>query len=131
MANQISSNHKFTFQAAKLRSNFLPTYKNVIEAIYFEKGPIKKAVKIVAEDIVSIWKKILLPTVTVKAVTDKLKRYHDEYLKIVHADASRLNYQDKVQQFKVRKKKCSMFVSYTTHNRISGISGHFIRYIRL
>lgn len=103
MAKQQKSIKKFGFSPRGFRRNVLPTHEHIIQAINFEnqRNCRKILIKPVVKELILLWKESSLPTVTIKTITDKVNRYYKEYLQIAQGNTSRLNYQSKVEMFKV------------------------------
>lgn len=82
----MTSKNKFElkFKAEKLATNILPTKRNVICAINFEKEKNRKknenAIKSVVSDVISIWEKISLPILDKKTISDKVKKCYNAFL---------------------------------------------------
>lgn len=106
MAKQEHLPAKFKFSSKRLRTTVLPTYENIIQAINFEikSKTSEYSIKCVVKELILLWQKSSLPIVSKKTISDKVKKYYKEYLKVVHSKIFRLNYQSKVETFKVNKK---------------------------
>lgn len=93
------------FKSSKLPRNALPTNRDIIEAINFEKkknGKVyKTAIATVVNDLIAVWEKISVPLVTKRQITRKMQNYHATYMEIVNGNQRRLNHVNKVQHFKV------------------------------
>lgn len=105
MAKKNDLSQKLCFFPSKLNLNVLPTKKEVIQAINFEHAVNKKtyveAIKYVVPLVVSLWEKAELPVVNIKTVSDQIKKYFDNYIKITNADKNSRSMQLKVKEFKV------------------------------
>lgn len=92
-------------QPVKLPSNVLPTKKNVICAIIFEKMENHKtfadAINIVVNDVILLWKKLSLPIINVESVRKLIKAYYQNYSKAVYNDSNHYSYMRKLKEFKV------------------------------
>lgn len=96
-----------------LCANVLPTVSDVIKYILYvrhdlqdkSKGkqpPVTDVLASVCREIEKIWTSASIPTVSSKRIKDLLKRYYDEYLKLIrYPKQKRTNsYEDKVQTFR-------------------------------
>ncbi|KAL4712991.1 hypothetical protein ACJJTC_012061 [Scirpophaga incertulas] len=97
----------------KLPVSQLPTYSDVMKYYIFIKYQLKtdKTTKeptvhdiseILAEEILTIWQKASLPTVSRKRVLQLIRTYHDKYrslMKPYHGRQTNINYQQKINTF--------------------------------
>lgn len=93
------------FKSSKLPRNALPTHRDIIEAINYEKVKNKKtyknAISAVVNDLISVWERTSVPHVTKRSITGRIEHYRSKYKQLANGDHRRLNYVHKVQQFKV------------------------------
>lgn len=79
--------------AQTLKTNVLPTNKDILLAIQFEKicnnKTFRDAQNIIKEQVISIWRKASLPTVTDRQVAKQMKQMHDKYINIIGSDKAR------------------------------------------
>lgn len=67
----------------KLAKNSLPTIRDVIEAINFERNEVTKAegIKVVAKKIFGLWQQATIPTLTLQRLIAKITQLYNLYLK--------------------------------------------------
>lgn len=108
--NKSESNNKFEVVALKLPNDLLPSNKQILEAIYFEKGEsnlkFADAIKSVAQQTYSLWREAAyLPVIAIKSVIDRMNKLHLDFRKVAASHVSRPDYVRKVESFKVKSVK--------------------------
>lgn len=75
-------------------ANQLPSKKEVLLAVYYDKIrkniTYEESVKLVANDILDVWKKASIPTVSAERVIHVMKEYIEKFLKLMNADKNRV-----------------------------------------
>lgn len=93
------------FISSKLPRNVLPTNRDVVNAINFEKTENKKtftnAIKSVVDDVISVWERTALPHLSKQRIESKMRNYYAIHMKIVYAKQRRSTFVENIQKFKV------------------------------
>lgn len=107
-----------------LCANVLTTVSNVIKSILYVRHDLQENSKgkqpsvtdvstSVCREIEKIWTFASIPIVSTKSIRDLLKRYYDEYLKLIrYPKQKRTNsYEEKVQTFRQTAMKCFFVIT--------------------
>lgn len=95
----------FNEAASKLNENMLPTKKDVVKAVFFGKKleniQFKSAVKEVTNDVLKIWEKSSIPTVSGRRISTLVNNLIEVYRALMKCEAIR----QKTSSFKVKAEK--------------------------
>lgn len=104
----MASTQNFKLLPSELVSNILPTIKEVIQAILFEKNKNEYqknssgALVAVSNQVIRLWNRASIPTVHIKTVRDKINKFHAEYVRLSHANQKSSVFPMKLRNFKVK-----------------------------
>lgn len=96
---------KFKIDPQKLPTDVLPTVKQVLQGIYFEKKQNNteySAIKSIAEQLFSLWSNASLPVIQLKSIVDRINTLLSNFKKVAESNTKRPNYQSNVESFKVK-----------------------------
>lgn len=96
---------KFKIPPQRLPTDTLPTVKQVLQAIFFEKKKNEtesSAIRSIAKQLSSLWSTASLPVIQIKSIVDRINKQLSDFKKVAYNNTTRPEYQSNAESFKVK-----------------------------
>lgn len=103
--------------ASQLYAFKLPTNRDIIKAIYYEKTNKTNdgAIRSVAQYVSELWQQSSIPSACVRRVKDRVERCFNKYTALCKTDFGHIKNKKKLDLFKVKLPHLTMFFFYSNY----------------